>query len=125
MLKCKITTEHKLHNIWRSLKISKHSAKRVHPPSAFEFFTDNTNLPKLEILASKDFTARKKIITSSEVRPDSHVDQEIIANLKGPMEIFLNGEELSLNSGNLKVIEALIGLNLKILSLSCVLLVLW
>ena len=34
-----------------------------------------------------------------------------------PLEFFLNEAELSLNSGNLKITEAWIGLNLKILSL--------
>ena len=43
-------------------------------------------------------------------------------------DFFLNRAELSLNSvksENLKIAEAWIGLNLKILSLTCVLLVLW
>ena len=40
------------------------------------------------------------------------------------MEFFLNGAELSLNSGKLIISEARIGLDLKIPSLTCVLLAL-
>ena len=48
--------------------------------------------------------------------------------VKEPMEFLLNGAELSLNSvnsGKLIISEVCIGLELKILSLTCVLLVLW
>ena len=41
------------------------------------------------------------------------------------MEFFLNGAELSLNSVNLIITEPWIGVDLKILSLTCVLLALW
>ena len=88
------------------------------------FFQDASILILYKIVRNVRFVlfTKTSIKTHHFLAPDP-----VPCTVYEPLEFFLNGEELllnSVNSGNLKITVAWIRLNLKILSYTCVLLVL-